>query len=281
MNHRMGRQLDLKDLRRPITLEVCYLCGDGLDDGGPTNKDHVPPKSWFSQTDRERSPLIVVVHQECHDRLSDDDEAVGELLAFFDSAHDDFKQASVAPTKLLKVTKQEHTLHSPRMLEVTGVRLERAIWRWMAAFHAVLYGVTQDPDPALPRNGCVIPPYPHSNTRGGFDRVPSWHGDVVQRIRAAVLSRQASWIRAFGGGLQYAETWRTDGQGHFECSFVFQLRSFQRAASHPDTGRAFAGWIQRKSLPPGASLFRPLAITLPAQGTSRHRVDLTTLLPAR
>ena len=68
-----------KDFRQAQKLPFCYLCGSYFAKNDIKNKDHVPPKSIFNESDRE--PLILPTHVECNNKFSENDEKVGQLIS--------------------------------------------------------------------------------------------------------------------------------------------------------------------------------------------------------
>src|SRR4030042_66378 len=77
----MPRIITQKEFDSNKQLSFCYLCGEPLDNGNPTDSDHCPPKSIFNAKDRSDYPIKLEVHKRCNYawHLTDD-----MLSLFFD-----------------------------------------------------------------------------------------------------------------------------------------------------------------------------------------------------
>jgi len=145
-----------KSLRDLLKLSFCYLCGKTFVPTSRQNKDHVPPKKMFAIADRF-SPLILPAHEECNNSRSDEDELVGQMVALLHGK----RPGSDRLRKTLSVF-TTHGSNEP-LLGISGVNLNRIIWRWVQGFHAALY---QESVSVFP-GGFIFPPMPAGHLKQG------------------------------------------------------------------------------------------------------------------
>ena len=118
-----------RDFQNVATLPFCYWCGNNFAPNDQTNRDHVPPRNGFENTDRT-PPLILKTHQGCNSTHSTTDELIGQLVAL--------QQNYVTPEPKNRKLRME-IYPGQEFGAVTNVNVIEAIWRYIRGFHAALY----------------------------------------------------------------------------------------------------------------------------------------------
>ena len=217
-----------QQLRRAQRLPFCYLCGAPLIP--PTSRDHVPPKSIFSQADRQ-TPLILRTHSACNQQQSARDRVIGQLVAVswrrYPAPHDRAFTLAVFDPSV-----------APPRAGISGINLSSTIGRWLKAFHAALY------EHALPRDtpNKIYPPLPEGRvTEGGlvFDAVEPAHRGLVWIIKRNRAAKRLDRIVCYNGKCTYECTWEFV-EGEWRCVFALQIYNW-RELGDPRARRGCVG----------------------------------------
>ncbi len=182
--------------------EICYLCGDSLNDGRPTNRDHIPPKKIFLQEHRQ-VPFLLPTHRECNTEWSISDEQAKIILQ---AIHDPLKQ--LPPKTQWAGTLLENG--KPVAAVLSGFNLHAVCIRIVRASHLALYGQT------LPKGrdfaSRILTPLPrldlttHRPSMDNFEEYyPRWGGHLRQQLQTGSID----YIHAYSGNFRFASIWET------------------------------------------------------------------------
>jgi hypothetical protein len=180
--------------------EICYLCGERLDDGRPTNRDHVHPKSVFRREDRTVT-LILPVHEECNDSCSISDE---QTKQFVNAIHGPIRELPVKTRVAGTIVDNGQ----PTGILLEGLPLHRIVQRIMRGCHMALYGQ------ALPMDflNMILTPLPQFDLKTGQ---PSENNSLKQHAhfcRLLKLQRRTGdidFISAYNGKFRFESVWGT------------------------------------------------------------------------
>jgi hypothetical protein len=173
-------QKDFQTLRK---LTFCYLCGKDFDAGDDIDRDHVPAQSAIAKRDRE--PLLLPTHVHCNRAYHLSDEKVGQLIAL---------RRGEVPRK--EVRRLRFAV-SPRGTQgaVINVDLDKAVWRWIAGFHAALYRSSP-----VGIKGALVTPFPRARNLSGrflIDSLKPQHHLFVQTVKENRANLESRTIRRF------------------------------------------------------------------------------------
>jgi hypothetical protein len=220
--------------RRSIQkLPFCYLCGKQFAPKDSKNRDHVPPETIFRVEDRD--PLILPTHTSCNSDHRLVDEKIGQLISLrYGKVPNDPRHRRLQITRFTNV----------RDAAVTNLDVDGAIWRWIAGFHAALYG-----EPALDirPHGSLVTPFPKAQTIEGrivFEPLKPQHVTFVQAIKDNRARGNIDRIHCNKGKLKYECVWHQgDNNGPWMCFFaldVYDWKDLGRTRLNP--GRGCAGF---------------------------------------
>ena len=114
--------------------EFCYLCGEALQNGKPTNEDHCPPSGLFRIEDRANYSLKLKVHAACNHRWHAVDE---KMSVFLDFLHNNGKLTNRSLVDKLNF----HDIENEQgcYFGVSNVPLRPITNRILRCAHALLY----------------------------------------------------------------------------------------------------------------------------------------------
>jgi hypothetical protein len=242
-----------KDFKLVRNLPFCYLCGRDFVPTDTVNWDHVPPKSAFSARDRE-PPLKLKTHQAtCHDKLSDHDKKVGQLISL---------RRGEGPK-----SQRDQALQFFQQGDMVGLNnpnIELAVWRWIKAFHAALY---QQPLTAT-RPLSVQTPFPRGrSTPSGIviDPILQQHIIAVEIIKRNRVAGNLDTVISNNQKLRYECVWRkADSEDAWACFFALDIYDWKDLGSHSATipARGCVGiyMLPSKTAPDGAAFDEGLLI---------------------
>lgn len=244
----MRRVTSAPEIRAAAKLEFCYVCGCSFADGAAPTRDHVPPKRIFSEAQAQDRPLILRAHAHCNNSNSGTDKIVGQL---FSLTHDE-----AAPRRKLKsMLRRVNLPHSEPVAAVDGIDLNRAIWRWIRAFHAALYAQFMTDHTSY----SILPPLPTLELVGECAvpvAVREQYPDISHILKQCRACDQFDSLRAWGGSLRYECAWvRADG-GRFVCLFALDLNNWIKLGDVGGvTKRGCVGhYVSSLGLPAGATV---------------------------
>ncbi len=210
-----------KQLRLHGLPTFCYLCGHELA-GNDVDRDHCPPKGFFSATDRTNFPIILPTHRTCNNGWKEADEIVGIVV---DALHDQKKSSNLEHTGKLEA--YSIPFSNKEAAAVTNLPLVAMTKRIFRGMHALLYRqhlhgkimeATHVPLPAVDlETGLPIQP---------LDQFFAF-GAVVRR---GLLTRSADTITAYNGKFRYACVWSYLSNGEPCCIFAFDIYAFHHLA---------------------------------------------------
>jgi hypothetical protein len=210
-----------KQLRAVQKLSFCYLCGDFIDSGDVTNRDHVPPKSCFTHDDR-RSPLILRAHKRCNDARTATDETMGQ---FFSSLTN-----TIVTEENLKVKFEKFNHSDLRLAQgaFTNVNVYGEIERWVQAFHAALYR-----EPCSPQTyfgiQTPIPLVVPTEIGPKVDKFRPMHFLFVGMIKRNRAVRNIDKIICYNGKVTYECVWKyTEEDNAWHCIFAIDFHNWGR-----------------------------------------------------
>jgi hypothetical protein len=216
--------------------DFCYLCGDTLLSGRPTNRDHCPPKSWFDASDREDYPIVLEVHEACNNKWKLPDETMSGLFAAFHEGYAGRDLSRQRKPESLEIENDQGIY--PAMTNVPFVPQSHRVIRCM---HALLYGEFL---PSQTGNWLHVP-IPEVNPKDGNRPVrPELQTyAMANALCTAQKARTSDRVKAYGGSFEYVCTWTKTDNGKPMCIFAFDIHRVARAAVQiEDFPRAFIGF---------------------------------------
>jgi hypothetical protein len=253
-----------KSLRELRDLPFCYLCGRRFEAGSILNRDHIPPKSMFKQSDR-LSPLIMPTHETCNNDRAGEDELVSQLVAVLHGKRP-------GSDKL----KRNLSIFTPKtgkpVIGMGGVALSSIIWRWVQGFHAALYREYT----AFP-GGYIFSPMPEGHIKDGKLVFLNDHKDRsiwVQVLKANRMVERTDEVRCWGEKCRYECTWTTLDDGKNICVFGLQIYNWEALGDTQFEPRGCVGYYgPTKCAPPlaaiGTKLQMPISNVEPLQPFGR------------
>jgi hypothetical protein len=219
----------------------CYLCGHKLADAG-VDRDHCPPKGFFSAADRINFPIILPTHRVCNNGWKEADEIVGIIA---DALHDRQKSFNLDFTRKLEA--YSIPFNNKEAAAVTNLPLIAMTKRIYRGMHALLYSqylpqkileATHVPLPEADwETGCPIQPLDQAFVFGAA-------------VRRALLTRSADTITAYNGKFRYACVWSHLSNGEPCCIFAFDIYAFHCLAPKADNfPRVFVGLYKPQVVP--------------------------------
>ncbi len=195
----------------------------------------------MAQIDRAHSPLILPAHAGCNGSFSHSDERVGQFLSLLHGRR-------LASDKNLLKFSQVNSDH----MALPSVDLYSTVWRWLRAFHAVLYWQPLDIAGKyaieLPCN--VLTPGPSGIALdAGRPRQRRLCEETLQRNRD---TRNLDRIAAWNGRLRYECVWELTPINAY-CVFWLDFYGWRRlsAISHSPPQDCVGFYvISRERLPP-------------------------------
>jgi hypothetical protein len=211
--HRAQRMISLTtqaDFRGVQTLSFCYLCGEDFAPGDNINRDHVPPQSAIAKRDRE--PLCLPTHVGCNGLHQLTDEKIGQLIALRRS------ELPKRHARRLRFALSKHGAHGA----VTNLRVDVAVWRWVAGFHAALYRTSP-----MGIRGSLVTPFPRGQNLGGtvvIEALKPQHQLIVHTIKQNRARGNLDRINCNKGNVLYDCVWcQSDNQGPWMCMFALDI----------------------------------------------------------
>ncbi|MBN8726987.1 MAG: hypothetical protein J0H15_04705 [Xanthomonadales bacterium] len=244
-----------KQLREHGQPDFCYLCGEPLANGLPTDRDHCPPKGFFSPADRENYPIILRTHKPCNHLWHGADELVGIVA---DALHTRRKSFDTSFKKKLDATLVP--FGQALAAAVTNLPLAPAAARIVRGMHALLYN---DFLPQRTQSKFHIP-LPEADPQTGrmvqpLDQTYAFSSTV----RRAILTGTADEVRAYNGSFRYACTWDRLDSGTPICLVVFNIYAFHTLAPKVSNfPKCFVGMYIPRQAPVTASWVSPLKVEL-------------------
>jgi len=189
--------------------DTCYLCGERLDDGQATDRDHVPPKSIFLPEDR-KVPLILPAHKKCNQDFSIPDEQTKHLVA---AIHGKVERLPVRSRAAGTIVRDG----SPTGLLLQGYPLHSVVHRIMRGCHMALYGQTLPMD--TPHK--ILTPLPAFDVETGRpldDNFLVQHERFCRLLKLQRKIGQVDFIHAYGGKFRFECVCAVSDDG--SCNFV-------------------------------------------------------------
>jgi len=224
----MPRITTQQDFKVNKNLPFCYLCGEPLDNGEPTDVDHCPPKSIFSKQDRADYPIVVKVHKKCnHDRHLDDEM----LSLLFDPLS---KQGKVDEGKhRAKMEKRKVSLNVfDRELDgYTNLPLRPFASRVVQCMHAILY---KEYFPNGVVRGEIIYPFAELSQEGEWisARNQKQALDIAQTLGASIKADTFDCIIAYNSKFKYVCCW-SPYDDISVCLYAFDIMNMSQMAAIP------------------------------------------------
>jgi len=239
---RISTQKELRDHGQP---SFCYLCGEALA-GAEVDRDHCPPKGFFSATDRINFPIILPTHKSCNNGWKEADEIVGIVS---DALHDRRKSSDLNHTR--KIEAYSIPFNKKEATGVTNVPLSPMAKRIVRGMHALLYGLFL---PGSIRETMHVP-LPEAGMSTGkyiqpLDQAFAFGG----AIRRAILTNTADTVTAYSGKFRYACVWSHLSSGEPFCIFAFDIYAFHFLSPAIDNfPRVFTGCYVPSVIPSTAA----------------------------
>jgi hypothetical protein len=244
-----------KELRRIQDLGFCYLCGTPWERDAMTNRDHIPPRRLFAETDRT-PPLILRTHVRCNNGHSLYDEQIGQLVSLL-------WKKSPGPPDVSSLRVSMHTaagMATFGAIEWLNVRF--IIARWLKGFHAALYGEF------LPSvNGAIHEPFPGGDTLGEDTNLHVSHPVFVREIKKNRVAGKLDSIVIYNGKCRYECSWSHLDDGRPMCLWALDLYGWLRLGDTNNfPARSCVGWYEATNgIPDGAA--RATKLELPIRNT--------------
>lgn len=234
------------DFQKVRFIPFCYLCGDRFSDtpGVDCDGDHVPPKKIFAETDRS-APLILKVHRMCHQNASEWDEITNELVSVL---HDKDRKRQKLHKHIEPVNYE-----GSKTGALSGIPLERIIWRFVRAFHTALYGSF------LPyeNGGPILPPFPRGERNGEIIECPPIDPlfcSIIQVLRTARILGSIDQINCFNNSCRYICVWTQTDEGKTCCIFGLRICEWEKLSDSMNfPRRACVGMYFAESVPTNAT----------------------------
>jgi hypothetical protein len=200
-----------------------------------TNRDHVPPRKLFADTDRQPA-LILKSHKACNSAQGDLDNKIGQLLKLKRG-----KVPSDPKDRILEFVLFPHQATSA----VKNVPIDEAVWRWIRGFHAALYLQPFTDN----RFGALVTPFPRAQQSGNDVRIEGikpQHLKLVEVIKANRARNNLDRICSNNGKLIYECVWiqmQAEGSNPWGCAFALNLYDWKDlGTAAPLAGRGCAGF---------------------------------------
>ena len=230
-----------KQLRLHGQPTFCYLCGQPLA-AADVDRDHCPPKSFFSAADRIDFPIILPTHQACNNGWKEADEIVGIVT---DALHDRQKSSNLDLTQKLEA--YSIPFQNKEAAAITNLPLVSMTKRIYRAMHALLYRQF------LPGHlmEATHVPLPAADWDTGLPIQPLDQAFVFgAAVRRALLTRSADTVTAYNGKFRYACVWSHLSNGEPCCVFAFDIYAFHYLAPKVDNfPRVFVGLYKPDIIP--------------------------------
>jgi hypothetical protein len=245
------RQSDFRGVRK---LPFCYLCGRDFVAGDSQNRDHVPPECIFGAPDRE--PLLLPAHTACNKSYELLDEKIGQLIALR------YGKVPVDPRhNRLKFAISPQGVHGA----VVNLDIDRAVWRWIAGFHAALYR-----ESGVGVRGSLITPFPKAEVIGGrpvLQPLRVQHAHFVETIKSNRAQDNLDRISCNKGKLTYECVWQqADNNGPWMCVFaldIYDWKDLGRTPGQPARGCAGFYIMPAQTVPASATRAVKSSILVP------------------
>jgi len=234
-----------RDFRPLQKLSFCYLCGRPFGPEGRSTGDHVPPRTVFLKSDR--SPVLKLpVHDACNQRESTDDEVFGQFISLLHGA--------VVPREKQRFRAVSADLGGEEPFAgVTGVELNRIIWRWVRGFHAALY---REVLPLAAWYGLTTP-FPHADQVGGTLKFQDLRLDQMEMaltLRQQIKYGRIDEILSCSGKCRFVCSWLTSDDGSPFCLYGLRIYAWEKLADTKRFPPRGCVGIYPHPTPPGAAL---------------------------
>lgn len=216
----MVQPLDIstqKQLRNHGQPTFCYLCGGALV-GADVDRDHCPPKGFFSPADRINFPIILPTHRTCNNGWNEADEIVGIVA---DALHERRKSSDLDVTR--RIEAYSIPFNNKEVAGVTNVPLLPTAKRIVRGMHSLLY---QNFLPQGIRETMHIPLPEADMATGRFVQPLDQSFAFGAAIRRALLTNSADTVTAYNGKFRYACLWSRLSNGEPFCIFAFDIYEF-------------------------------------------------------
>ena len=215
----MPRLEEQRHFRQVQTLSFCYVCGEQLEPGRVSNRDHVPAQACFALADRN-FPLLLPTHVECNGENKLDDEKLGQLIALRRS------ELPAVDKRRLRFRLLATPDGKRRFGGVNNLDVQAAVARWLRAFHAALYRE------ALPKGSsfAIETPFPMATVKGSrveFQplRVEQ-HRLFVETLKQERAGLNIDRIRCYNGKVLYECVWDQFNDGSWLCVFGLDVHGW-------------------------------------------------------
>jgi len=221
----MPRITTQKEFARSKQLGFCYLCGEQLDNGYPTDDDHCPPKSIFNAKDRSNYPIILKVHKQCNHawHLIDD-----MLSVIFDPLSGQGKIAEEKHRNKMEKRKVSVNLDGQKLDGYTNLPFRTFARRVVKCMHALLYkewfpkGIQDQ----------IMYPFAEANQQGKLisAEVSEISRSMSRRIASSVKADTFDCIIAYNNKFKYVCCWSTYDSGKPICLYAFDILNMSQMA---------------------------------------------------
>jgi hypothetical protein len=234
-----------KQLRIHGQPAFCYLCGGALA-GADVDRDHCPPKGFFSSADRINFPIILQTHRPCNNGWKEADEIVGIVA---DALHERRKSSDLNITR--KIDAYSIPFNNKEVAGVTNVPLLPMAKRIVRGMHALLY---RDFLPGGIRETMHVPLPATDMTTGRYMQPLDQAFAFGGAIRRAILTNSADTVTAYNGKFRYACVWSHLSNGEPFCIFAFDIYAFHHLSPAVENfPRVFVGSYVPKAIPSTAA----------------------------
>ena len=239
--------LTQKELSKCRSLSFCYICGKRLAGSEDRNRDHVPPKNIFADSDRN-PPLILPVHVKCNSDHSENDEIIGQLVNLL---HGKVFRSEMQKIKFGVVPKKDK---DAPLTYTYGVNYKSVFWRWIMGFHAALY---RSPV-ASGTSGNIHLPFPTGYNKDNtlkFEPMPSQQSLFVHEIKRNRTAGTLDRIQCYNGKCTYECFWtQFDNSDKWLCVFALRLYDWENLGPPQLKQRGCVGFYSSPSDPPSEAI---------------------------
>lgn len=235
-----------KHFQRAQQLAFCYLCCEQIETGQAQNRDHVPPRAVFLESDRNPA-LWLPTHQACNSKQSERDDKIGQLIGLL------HKKAPSNPNHRLLLFNHE-------LGAVDEINIEDIVFRWVRGLHAALY---QQPLGGQVRGVITTPFVPVNKTDGTPLQLNEAHFTIVQAIKRNRAAGRLDAVYSSNGKFKYQCVWGKSGDGAWCCMFAIDLYDWKDLGhSRHGPARGCCGYYfpSNGQLPQGATIETPILV---------------------
>lgn len=243
---RILKQAEMHRSRRRV--DFCYLCGKDLSD---QSRDHVIPINLLRliniEPERDKWPVILDVHTDCHERKS----AVDNWLVPLHRMHLQPPPAGTRRSDHIPKTVFPGMMGDfPVLRGGYGAAYCKGVWTWIRGLHTAIYGEF------LPKE-CeqwVLPPTLAWNEKTGLSQeyVETLSVMIRGTVDSAVLRDAWDGITTWDDKVQYRCTWRHIDGDRWRCCWTLDGLPYPVLFSYGISERPWHGYYC-STCPAGAS----------------------------